>query len=998
MMRQVQVNPVHWSLQLDADLIAWKQLDTTFLCYDPYGRTSTQITSPTERLQAILSNQSLFIRATDLTKFLSKCPPEALKDNFQLIINNLFFSGNREQSWDLRNMRKLEFPNESAALLKLLAADGPIITLALRLMDDHNFLLEFPLEALPNQLQRRLLESDIPPFFANKLGMPQGIARPPRSMQSLMLNPFEYYIFSFASINLLGLAPTGRNTDYLSGWAALQDTLYTNVLEEYLSYYFPCTGSGVPSHNFNYTANHPKETVFMANSLLRQQQQSKHNYGMAGMPQQPSDLQEKALPKLFKPSVLQEQTGPVPQREALFLTTHPSAYKEVWRSETMIHVFMELWMCGYHGALDQVDNFVTTSPMMYGGLPTVEVVKSIRMLVRHLHYFINCVNSHALHPMEEIRRTSFPIFQRRLYTFLRYLFHHWPLDNSFRIVYETWLSYIQPWRYVTIKNPSSREPTIEAPVDRRWFNFLIDNILFYSKILSQILLRLERVDLTATKNALMFYRLAKVFTTHENLKLMLHEIETSILTYETQFVANPASNAPSNTRNSTVLGSSPRSAAVYPTPSGGLASTTVGGYFSGGNLSPIASSPPASQQSSHQDYGLGLSGSAATANATKIAHIKQLMKDLENAYYEYEPIFSTVNTRKIKLLLINSTEARSNLMAAAEKLTAKDVKPFYSLSNFFNTIFSESTSETQIAAAEATEKQKAANHLEFSRNQFAVFFDIQLDDNTPYTNGFGTNSSQSMSSMYFSPDSRPRYSSGIYANNQSSGESNSNIKTILPPGVIVESDLIPHGNPDESHVRSDESRHLVRLLGKVSNFFNYVFEDKIEEIYFSPSLSGRYLRAMLAEPAEYIVYLRKGPTGARKVMKVARYLPPRVHLRACASTTFFIWVFAVMVFSLLLSLSSGGTCVSLLTLYFIYLTFRATSEPVNKLAELQQLRMLYYQVDDDSATTDRPVGSPTYVPSTSSVFKPTSPTSARPEDEFRIHRRNLRFEGAGDSF
>lgn len=84
---------------------------------------------------------------------------------------------------------------------------------------------------------------------------------------------------------------------------------------------------------------------------------------MAGMPQQPSDLQEKALPKLFKPSVLQEQTGPVPQREALFLTTHPSAYKEVWRSETMIHVFMELWMCGYHGALDQVDNFVTTSPV-----------------------------------------------------------------------------------------------------------------------------------------------------------------------------------------------------------------------------------------------------------------------------------------------------------------------------------------------------------------------------------------------------------------------------------------------------------------------------------------------------------------------------------------------------------------------------------------------------------------------------------------------------------
>lgn len=45
-------------------------------------------------------------------------------------------------------------------------------------------------------------------------------------------------------------------------------------------------------------------------------------------------------------------------------------------------------------------------------------------------------------------RIILPSVQGKIYTFLRKAIYHWPLDSSFRLILEAWLSFIQPWRYV----------------------------------------------------------------------------------------------------------------------------------------------------------------------------------------------------------------------------------------------------------------------------------------------------------------------------------------------------------------------------------------------------------------------------------------------------------------------------------------------------------------------------------------------------------------------
>lgn len=120
-------------------------------------------------------------------------------------------------------------------------------------------------------------------------------------------------------------------------------------------------------------------------------------------------------------------------------------------------------------------------------------------------------NYHSLTPFllyRALYRTVWSYFQKKLYVFLRHTLEHWPLDASFRLFLETWLSYIQPWRYVSY---TSRGNDSDKVVDSKWQNFVAENLLFYTLFLEKVIHRFLRVELSSTKTALMLYRISKVY-------------------------------------------------------------------------------------------------------------------------------------------------------------------------------------------------------------------------------------------------------------------------------------------------------------------------------------------------------------------------------------------------------------------------------------------------------------------------------------------------------
>uniref|UniRef100_A0A8P0PFV9 Sphingomyelin phosphodiesterase 4 n=1 Tax=Canis lupus familiaris TaxID=9615 RepID=A0A8P0PFV9_CANLF len=417
----------------------------------------------------------------------------------------------------------MAFPHlqQPSFLLASLKADSINKPFAQRCQDLVKVIEDFPAKGpVKASIQERVLPDS--PLYHNKVQFPAtgGLGL------NLALNPFEYYMFFFA-LSLITQKP-------LPGALHIRtsDCAYFILVDRYLSWFLPTEGSVLPP--------------------------------LSSSPGGPSPSPAPRTPAIPFASYGLHHTSLLKRHVShqTSVNADPASH-EIWRSETLLQVFVEMWLHHYslemyqkmqspHAKLEVLHYRLSVSSALHSPAqpslqalhayqesftPTEEHVLVVRLLLKHLHAFSNSLkpeqvspsaHSHATSPLEEFKRAAVPRFvQQKLYLFLQHCFGHWPLDASFRAVLEMWLSYLQPWRYAPEKPAPSSDCQARC-VSERWAPFVQENLLMYTKLFVGFLSRALRTDLVSPKNALMVFRVAKVFA-QPNLAEMIQKGEQLFL-------------------------------------------------------------------------------------------------------------------------------------------------------------------------------------------------------------------------------------------------------------------------------------------------------------------------------------------------------------------------------------------------------------------------------------------------------------------------------------
>ena len=401
------------------------------------------------------------------------------------------FNVNPSKGWSLHtpHSRSLE------AFRRFLGPNGPAWSLVEKLDRDSFLRYEFPVTCLPKLTQRLFAEGIIPALYHNKVQFTG------ESRLSLVLSvgAVEYFLYQFAYFITQSVSAWDNSRPADRG----HDTIYTALFSDYLEHFLPTQGTIVPQ---------PENRTHLHKFTPRR---FFNNVGDASIPP------FSGLIKSFE----NKQTAP----SGIAFDQCPTQSRQ---SELFVQIFIEFWM--NHGVDREGGQSFTPLGQDYF-LPSVEHVRVVRMLVKHLHLFMNVTmnNNTAIVSNNEMDLASFrafmpesiKLFKKRLYWFIHHCFAHWPLDPTFRFILETWLSYVQPWRYM-----SSEQSTPSRNVGRTvfWKPFIHHNLLFYTVILQEFLNRAEKLNLRSSRDTQLFYRVTKVFS-QEHLMFIMNEAEHELL-------------------------------------------------------------------------------------------------------------------------------------------------------------------------------------------------------------------------------------------------------------------------------------------------------------------------------------------------------------------------------------------------------------------------------------------------------------------------------------
>ncbi|CAH0720892.1 unnamed protein product, partial [Brenthis ino] len=430
-------------------------------------------------------NLPLQEKILELTRLVDQSGPNKdLQAIFPQLISNIF-APSTQNGWSLRQVTFEANRYEYQALLSFLEPQGPMFRLCYKLLSDPQLKYNLPLNNLPIDLQMTLERGRCPQFYADMLTMDS------QSMNvvSLALNPFDYYIFNFG----LYLVNNNQNKALWENW----NSVYFALACDYLMHFLP-SDPNIPilPHIPHYTGKVP-----MAAPL------------------------QTANRPLYSPSLLliPDLSGISNQHS----TSQTQSRNEVWRSETILQVFIDLWM--------SVEQFNNINIEMYqrnysSASSSPERVRIVRVLVKHIHSFSAKYHSDPAVRSSALRKYARQIMCSRAYHYVKHLVMTWPLDASFRLVMELWLSLIQPWRYTDNSINQDRFPGTQrnqeegnvGTLDASFTQFIAENFPAYTCIFQLVLPRFMRLDLSAYKNAVMLFRLGKVFSQPHLVPILLN--------------------------------------------------------------------------------------------------------------------------------------------------------------------------------------------------------------------------------------------------------------------------------------------------------------------------------------------------------------------------------------------------------------------------------------------------------------------------------------------
>ncbi|XP_031557329.1 sphingomyelin phosphodiesterase 4-like [Actinia tenebrosa] len=474
-----------------------------------------------------LQKSSLSQRCEEVQKIIDDYSTKELHGFFPELLGSIFGYSNNNNDWGLRKLSQRSGAFEQ--LSKFLGPSGAIFKLIDKLQVDGYLKYEFFIKCLPMPSQNSLAEGNIPVLYHNKIHISNTASS--NSSRVVLLDAFEYFMFHFAYylVYQQNISSTSQDSN---GTTEVQ-TLYLAILESYLTHFLSPATSIQPNTSTSSSLSGRNQAPWYSTGSFHR------------LPQNQAQ---------FSGLIRASPSGHIPPVQGH--STYDHSTGEIWKSETFLQILIEFWL--NQNTMDSVTSNVLSHGQVYF-MPSVDLVQAVRMLIKQVHLFvydsgIEALNQSALSPIEELKRNVIQqMLQKKLYCFIRHGFAHWPLDPSFRVIVETWLSFIQPWRYA--KNPQALKTDSTNVFSQEWTSFVQENFLFYTEVLQEFVLRGLKLDLYSHKDVFILVRVTKVFA-QEGLADVIQEVE-KLLVQPSVNAKGPLRGSPSSMGVS--LGSSLRS-------------------------------------------------------------------------------------------------------------------------------------------------------------------------------------------------------------------------------------------------------------------------------------------------------------------------------------------------------------------------------------------------------------------------------------------------------